>query len=102
MTTLAEFGTGELVWSMLWFTIFFIWVWVLITVFMDIVRSADLSGWGKAGWCAFVILLPYLGVFVYLIARGSRLHDGSAAARRDQLDAQDAYTRQALFQPKGD
>ena len=61
MATLAEFGTGELVWSMLWFTVFFIWVWVLITVFMDIVRSADLSGWGKAGWCASSSCFPTSG-----------------------------------------
>jgi hypothetical protein len=101
MTTLAQFGTGELVWSMLWFTIFFIWIWVLITVFGDIFRSEDLSGWGKALWCAFVIVLPYLGVFVYLIARGSRQHDSSAAARRDQIDAQDDYIRQALPGPNG-
>jgi len=101
MTALAEFGTGELVWSMLWFTIFFIWIWLLITVFGDIFRSEDLSGWGKALWCIFVIVLPYLGVFVYLIARGSREHDSSATARRGQIDAQDDYIRQALSESEG-
>jgi len=71
---IAEFGTGQVLWSMLWFFLFFIWIWLLIVVFADIFRSADLSGWGKALWTIFVILLPYLGVFVYLIARGGTMH----------------------------
>ena len=67
---LAEFGTGQVFWSMLWFFLFFIWIWLLISLFGDIFRSKDLSGWGKALWTIFIIILPFLGVFVYLIARG--------------------------------
>jgi hypothetical protein len=74
---LAEFGTGQVLWSMIWFFLFFIWIWLLIIVFSDIFRSDDLSGWGKALWTIFVILLPYLGVFVYLIARGHKMQDRS-------------------------
>ena len=74
---LAEFGTGQVFWSMLWFFLFFIWIWLLIVVFGDIFRSDDLSGWGKALWTIFIILLPYLGVFVYLIARGHKMQDRS-------------------------
>ena len=69
---LATFGTGQVFWSMLWFFLFFIWIWLLIVVFSDIFRSQDLSGWAKALWTIFVIFLPYLGVFVYLIARATR------------------------------
>ena len=54
---LAEFGTGQVFWSMLWFFLFFIWIWLLIVVFGDIFRSRDLSGWGKALWTIFIILL---------------------------------------------
>ena len=68
----AEFGTGQVFWSMLWFFLFFIWIWMLIVIFGDIFRSPDLSGWGKALWSIFIIVLPYLGVFVYLIARGKQ------------------------------
>ena len=68
MNTVAEFGSGQVLWDMLWFFLFFIWIWILITVFADIFRSNDLGGWGKALWIIFVIVLPYLGVFVYLIA----------------------------------
>ncbi len=72
---LAEFGTGQVFWSMLWFFLWFIWIWLLVVVFGDIFRSPDLSGWGKALWSIFVIVLPYLGVFVYLIARGHKMHE---------------------------
>ena len=84
----AEFGTGQVFWSMLWFFLFFIWIWLLIVVFSDIFRSHDLSGWGKALWSIFVIVVPYLGVFVYLIARGHKMQSTpmrrrAGAGRRD-------------------
>ena len=76
----AEWATGQVFWSMLWFFLFFIWIWLLIVVFGDIFRSPDLSGWGKALWSIFIIFLPYLGVFVYLIARGHKMHEHAAQA----------------------
>ena len=83
----AEFGTGQVFWSMLWFFLFFIWIWMLVAVFSDIFRSHDLSGWGKALWSIFVIVAPYLGVFVYLIARGRKMseHAMDEARARDQM-----------------
>ena len=82
---LAQFGTGQVFWSILWFTLFFFWIWTVVTVFSDIFRSHDLSGWGKALWTIFVIFLPFLGVFVYLIARGKQMqqHAVDAAQQRD-------------------
>jgi Phospholipase_D-nuclease N-terminal/Short C-terminal domain len=82
---LAEFGTGQVFWSMLWFFLFFIWIWLLVVVFTDIFRSHDMSGWAKALWTIFVIVLPYLGVFVYLIARGHKMqqHAIENAQRQD-------------------
>ena len=56
MPAAAEFGTGQVFWSMLWFFLFFIWIWLLIVVFSDIFRSHDLSGWAKALWIIFVII----------------------------------------------
>ncbi len=61
--------------SMLYFFLFVIWIWIAIMVIFDIFRSRDLSGWGKALWFLFVLLLPYLGVFIYLIARGGKMHE---------------------------
>jgi hypothetical protein len=75
--TASEFGTGQVFWSLVWFTVFFIWIWLLITVFADIFRSHELGGLAKALWVIFVIVVPYLGVFVYLIARGQKMHDSA-------------------------
>ena len=72
---LAEFGTGQVFWSMLWFFLFFIWIWLLIMVFSDVFRDHSLSGGVKALWIIFIILLPYLGVLVYLIARGKSMQE---------------------------
>jgi Phospholipase_D-nuclease N-terminal len=86
MVVAAEWGTGQVFWSMLWFFLFLIWIWLLITVFGDIFGSRDLSGWGKALWSLLVIVVPYLGVFVYLIVRGHLMseHAGAALQRRDE------------------
>jgi hypothetical protein len=84
------FGTGQVFWSFLWFTLFFIWIWLLIVVFADVFRSHDLSGWGKALWTIFIIVVPYLGVFVYLIARGKKMQQHSI----DEAKAQDAAFRE--------
>ena len=84
---LAEFGTGQVFWSMLWFFMFFIWIWLLIIVFGDIFRSSDLSGVAKTLWVLFVIVVPYLGVFVYLIARGHKMqaHAAEEASRQNAM-----------------
>src|SRR5215203_1038022 len=84
---IAQFGTGQVFWSMLWFFIFFIWIMLLFRVFGDIFRSPDLSGWSKAIWTIFVIALPYLGVFAYLIARGHKMQDHSYQEAQAQDDA---------------
>ena len=95
MVTAAEFGTGQVLWSMLWFFLFIIWIWILIAVFSDIFRSSDLSGWAKALWSIFVIVVPYLGVFVYLIARGHKMGEHAAAAAKQQDVAFRQYVQQA-------
>jgi hypothetical protein len=93
MVVADSFGTGQVFWSMLWFFMFFIWIWLLIMVFSDIFRSRDLSGWGKALWSIFVIVLPYLGVFVYLIARGTKMHEHEAEAAQAQDAAMRSYVQ---------
>jgi len=69
----VQWGVGQVFLTMLWLSLFVIWVWLVLSVLVDVLRSHDLGGWGKALWVLFVIVLPYLGVFVYLIARGSRM-----------------------------
>jgi hypothetical protein len=95
MVLADDFGTGEVFLSMLWFFLFFIWIWILIMVFADLFRSHDLSGWAKAAWVIFVIILPYLGVFVYLIARGHKMSQHAQEDAAKQQDAFNAAVRQA-------
>jgi hypothetical protein len=61
--------------SIFWFFLLVAWFWLLITIVTDIFRDRSLSGWGKGLWCLFVVLLPWLGVLVYLIARGPSMHE---------------------------
>ncbi len=82
-----EWHVGQVFFSMLWFFLFFIWIWLLIMVFADIFRDHKMSGWAKAAWIIFVIIAPYLGVFVYLIARGGSMAE-RAAAQQQQADQQ--------------
>jgi hypothetical protein len=89
-----EFGSGQVFWSMLWFFLFFIWIWLLIIVFSDIFRSHDLGGVAKAIWVIFVILVPYLGVLVYLIARGHKMSEHAMEAAKAQDQAARQYIQQ--------
>ena len=86
----SDWGTGQVFLEMLYFVLFVIWIWLLIVVFSDIFRSHDMGGFAKALWVIFVIIVPYLGVFVYLIARGSKMQEHAAQAAQ----AQDAAMRQ--------
>jgi hypothetical protein len=85
----STFGTGQVFLSMLWFFLFFMWIWLAFVIFADIFRSHDLSGWGKALWSIFILFMPFLGVFVYLIARGPKM--GKRVEQEAQ--AQDAMFR---------
>ena len=81
---LATYTFLDVMWTMLVFFAWVIWFWLLITVFADLFRRKDTSGWSKALWIIFVIVLPYLGVLVYLIAE----HDGMADRSMQQVQAQ--------------
>jgi ABC-type multidrug transport system fused ATPase/permease subunit len=74
----------DVFWTMLWFFLFFIWIWLLITIFVDLFRSHDLSGWAKAGWVIFVIILPFLGILFYLIFRGGSMHERALQQAQQQ------------------
>ncbi len=81
--------------NMLEFFLWVVWIWLLIMVFIDIFRSHDLSGWAKALWVLFVVILPFLGVLVYLIARGSNMHERAERQAAQQDQARRAYIQQA-------
>lgn len=79
----------DFLWTMLWFFLLIAWIWVMIMVIADIFRSKDMGGWAKALWVIFVILIPWLGVLVYIIARG----DGMAERNMQDAAAADAAQR---------
>ena len=90
MLIAADYPFMDVFWSMLVFFLWLAWLLLLFRVFADIFRRHDISGWGKAAWCVFVIILPFLGVFVYLIAEGanmSRRDVEQSAAAREEFDA---------------
>jgi hypothetical protein len=89
-----DYPLGGIFLSMLYFFLFFIWIWLLFVVFSDIFRSQDMSGWVKALWVIFVIVVPFLGVFVYLIARGGKMQQRSVRDAADQKSAFDQYVRE--------
>src|SRR5207248_5983057 len=95
LMVLADFGSGQVFLSMLWFFLFFIWIWLLIVVFGDIFRSHDIGGWSKALWVILIIIIPYLGVLVYLIARGHKMAEHAQQAAAAQDAAAKAYIQSA-------
>jgi hypothetical protein len=92
----SNFGTGQVFLSMLYFFLFIIWIWLLIVVFSDIFRSSDLGGFAKALWVLFVVIVPYLGVLVYLIARGHKMHEHALQAQAAQDAAMRRYIQDAV------
>lgn len=80
--------------SMLYFFLFVIWIWIAIMVVVDIFRSHDLGGFAKALWFIFVVLVPYLGVFIYLVARGGKMHERQVADATAQQKAFDQYVQE--------
>ena len=98
----AEWQVGEVFLSMLWFTLFFMWVWTVIVVFSDIFRSRDMGGWAKAVWTLFVVFLPFLGVLTYLVARGHKIGQHQVQDAQDADAAMRTYIRSAASTPTSD
>lgn len=91
----ADYPFLDLMWTMVVFFLWILWFWLLFTVFGDIFRRHDLSGWGKAAWLIFAIVLPFLGVFVYLITQNVGMTERNLERARAQQAQFDDYVRQA-------
>lgn len=81
--------------SFLYFFLFVTWIWIAVSVTVDIFRSSDLNGLSKAIWVIFVIVFPYLGVFIYLIARGGKMHERQARNAEASRSAFEEYVQHA-------
>ena len=84
MVLAADYPFIDVLWSMIIFFFWVIWIWIVITVLIDVFRRHDIGGWAKAAWVIFVVILPWLGVLVYLIAQ----HDGMQERSIKQAQAQ--------------
>ena len=93
---LAEFGTGQVLWSIVWIFLFAVWFWLLIVVFGDLFRDKELSGWAKAAWVIALVFLPLLGILIYLIARGHGMQERAIGEAKDQQAALTAYAQQTV------
>jgi predicted PurR-regulated permease PerM len=90
----------EVFWTMLIFFAFVVWIWILFTVLADIFRRHDTSGFSKVLWIIFIIVLPYLGVFVYLIAEHTGMTERAVKQQKDAQAQFDQYVQSVA--PKGD
>ena len=82
-------------WTIFIIFLWVIWFWVLITIFIDLFRSHDLNGWVKALWFIFILLLPLIGVLVYLIARGGKMHEHAVRDAQAQEQQFRSYVQEA-------
>ena len=90
----ADYPLLDLIWTMLVFFLWIMWFWLLFTVWGDIFRRDDLSGWGKTGWLIFTLVLPFLGVFVYLISQNKGMTTRNIEYAQGQQAQFDEYVRE--------
>ena len=94
MTVIAEITFGHILLTVLEVFLFVAWFWILISVLGDLFRDHELSGWAKAAWAFFLIVAPFLGTFVYLIARGQGMRDRAVAEQTEMRKSFDSYVRE--------
>jgi hypothetical protein len=93
VTVLAAYTFGDVMWSMFVFFAWILFFWMLFIVFGDLFSRHDISGWAKAGWTVFVIILPFLGIFIYLIAEGKGMGERAQQRAQSQQSQVDDYVR---------
>jgi uncharacterized membrane protein YcjF (UPF0283 family) len=89
----ADYPFLDIFWTMLIFFMWVIWIWILVTVLMDLFRRHDISGWGKAAWTLFVVVLPFLGVFIYLVTQGTQMAERRASEVQATQASFDQYVK---------
>jgi hypothetical protein len=91
---LADISFGEILLVALEIFFFVIWIWILITILTDLFRDHELSGWAKAAWVLFLVVIPFLTALIYLIARGAGMRDRTIKAQADAKKHFDEYVRE--------
>ena len=95
MLVAADYPFLDVLWTMILFFAWVAWIWIAITVFADVFRRHDINGWGKAAWVVLVIVLPFLGVLIYLISQHEGMRERSVKDAETQKAAFDQYVREA-------
>jgi hypothetical protein len=90
----ADYPFIDVLWTMIVFFAWLAWIWIAVTIFMDVFRRDDIGGWAKAAWVVFVIVLPFLGALVYLIAQHDGMRERTVAQAKAQQAALDEYVRE--------
>jgi hypothetical protein len=93
MPIAADYPFLDILWSMIIFFVWVTWIWMMILILSDVFRRRDLSGWGKAGWTFFLIILPFLGALIYLIAQSDGMAERRAQDVQGQRAQMDDYVR---------
>jgi hypothetical protein len=93
MPIAADYPFLDVLWSMIIFFVWVTWIWMMILILSDVFRRRDLSGWGKAAWTFFLIILPFLGALIYLIAQSDGMAERRAQDARGQREQMDDYVR---------
>jgi hypothetical protein len=93
MVLAADYPFLDILWTMIIFFAWVIWIWIIITILADVFRRNDISGWAKAAWTVFLIVLPFLGVLIYLIANHDGMTERSNAQIKSQQAQMDDYVR---------
>jgi Short C-terminal domain/Phospholipase_D-nuclease N-terminal len=99
---IAEISFGEALLLVLEVFLFVAWLWILFAVISDLFRDHEISGWGKAGWVLFLLILPFLGVLIYLIARGDGMRERTIKAQEDAKGQLDSYIQQQAHSSPAD
>jgi hypothetical protein len=99
---IADISFGEALLLVLEVFLFVAWLWILFAIISDLFRDHEISGWGKAAWVFFLLILPFLGALVYLIARGDGMRDRTIKAQEDAKGEFDAYIRQQAHSSPAD
>ena len=94
MLIAADYPFLDVFWTILVFFAWLAWIWIAVTCFIDIFRRHDIGGWHKAAWVVFIIVVPFLGVLVYLIAQHDGMRERSVKQAQDQQAAMDQYVRE--------
>lgn len=102
MLALADVDFGEALLVALQVFFFVIWIWILITILTDVFRDHEMSGWGKAAWVLFLVVVPFIAALIYLIARGSGMRERTIKAQTEARQHMDAYIRETAGSSSAD